>query len=172
MSRLYALLSAVLLLSMPATATIFGTVRGLVHDPQHRPIAGAKVVIKAAGSDWQQTASTNAAGEFQLAAVPVGEYSVTVSAPGFAVLQQAVTVTSGNLAILHFPLALAKVTESVQVSETPASADTESSTASTMIESREIAHTPGADRANSVAMITDFVPGAYVVHDQPQEQSQ
>ena len=26
--------------------------------------------------------------------------------------------------------------------------------------------TPGADRTNSLAMITDYVPGSYVVHDQ------
>ncbi|PYX47255.1 MAG: TonB-dependent receptor [Acidobacteria bacterium] len=29
-----------------------------------------------------------------------------------------------------------------------------------------MARTPGADRSNSMAMITDFVPGAYITHDQ------
>ena len=28
-----------------------------------------------------------------------------------------------------------------------------------------MAHTPGAYRTNSMAMITDFVPGAYMTHD-------
>ncbi|MGH8261783.1 MAG: TonB-dependent receptor [Steroidobacteraceae bacterium] len=36
----------------------------------------------------------------------------------------------------------------------------------TLVSSADIALTPGADRSNSLAMITDFVPGAYIVHDQ------
>ena len=31
-----------------ANATIFGNIRGVVHDPQHRPIAGATVQLKSA----------------------------------------------------------------------------------------------------------------------------
>ena len=30
----------------------------------------------------------------------------------------------------------------------------------------DIERTPGASRTNSLAMITDYVPGAYVTHDQ------
>ena len=44
------LLAALLVLSVPALATIFGTVRGIAHDPQHRPVAGAHVALKAIGS--------------------------------------------------------------------------------------------------------------------------
>ncbi|MDE2262049.1 MAG: TonB-dependent receptor, partial [Gammaproteobacteria bacterium] len=36
----------------------------------------------------------------------------------------------------------------------------------TLLDQADIQRTPGADRANSLAMITDYVPGAYVVHDQ------
>ena len=39
-------------------------------------------------------------------------------------------------------------------------------TPTTLVTRQDIAQTPGADRSNSLAMITDFVPGAYVVHDQ------
>src|SRR5262249_38120080 len=42
----------------------------------------------------------------------------------------------------------------------------DSSTPTTIINRGQIAETPGASRSNSVAMITDYVPGAYVVHDQ------
>ena len=41
-----ALLVLVLCLSgVSSYATVFGTLRGLVHDPQHRPLAGAKIVL-------------------------------------------------------------------------------------------------------------------------------
>jgi TonB dependent receptor/TonB-dependent Receptor Plug Domain len=39
-------------------------------------------------------------------------------------------------------------------------------TPTTIVNREDIARTPGADRSNSLAMITSFVPGAYVVHDQ------
>ena len=35
-----------------------------------------------------------------------------------------------------------------------------------MVDRQQIALTPGAARTNSMAMITDYVPGAYMVHDQ------
>ena len=42
---------------------------------------------------------------------------------------------------------------------------TDSSTPTTLVSRLDIERTPGADRTNSMAMITDYVPGAYVTHD-------
>jgi len=95
------LLAALLFLVMPALATIFGTVRGIVHDPQHRPIVDATVTLKAKSSDYRQTLQTDAEGQFHFDAVPLGEYSVTVSQSGFAAQEQLVTVLSGAAPILH-----------------------------------------------------------------------
>ncbi len=39
-------------------------------------------------------------------------------------------------------------------------------TTSSLVDRQDIQLTPGADRSNSLAMITDYVPGAYFVHDQ------
>ena len=52
--RRYSFLVAAALLaaSLPAFATVFATVHGVVHDPQHRPIAGAKIALRAADSDF------------------------------------------------------------------------------------------------------------------------
>ena len=64
-------------------ATIFGNVRGIVHDPQHRPVGSAEVVLKALRSDWSHTTETSAEGEFEFNAVPLGDYTISISAPGF-----------------------------------------------------------------------------------------
>ena len=50
-------------------ATIFGNIRGIVHDPQHRPIAGVEITLKSATSAWTQTTQTNPDGEFHFDAV-------------------------------------------------------------------------------------------------------
>src|SRR5207245_5037362 len=49
----------------------------------------------------------------------------------------------------------------VQTCALPISATTQSA-----VNRQEIEYTPGASRTNSLAMITDRVPGAYMVHDQ------
>jgi len=160
------LLGALLFLSVPALATIFGTVRGIVHDPQHRPVADATVTLKARTSDYTQTVQTDAEGGFHFDAVPLGQYSVTVSQGGFTTQEQVVTVLSGTAPILHFELRLPTQAQSVTVSADSAPAQTESVTPTDVVSRGEIEQTPGATRANSVAMITNYVPGAYVTHDQ------
>src|SRR6266481_8272902 len=110
------LLVALLFLSVPVLATILGTVRGIVHDPQHRPVAAATVTMKAKTSDYTQTVRTDAEGQFHFDAVPVGEYSVNVTQTGFATQEQGVMVLSGTAPILHFELRLPTQAQSVTVS--------------------------------------------------------
>lgn len=160
------LLSFFLLGAAVASATIFGTVRGIVHDPHHRPIPGAEVTIRARMSRWSQTVQTSAEGEFQFQKISVGEYAVEARAQGFDALVQTVVVTSVSAPILHFPMTLETLTQEVKVSATPELVSPESSTTQTLVGREQIAQTPGADHTNSLAMITDFVPGAYIVHDQ------
>jgi hypothetical protein len=159
---------AFLLLSLAgisAFANVYGAIRGVVHDPQHRPVEGAMVMLKAKSSDWGKTTTTDANGEFQFNAVPLGDYSVTVAGQGFAQTAQDVTVISGTVPVAHFQLQLASAHEQVTVSAAQAVVSTDSATPVTLVNSLDIARTPGADRSNSLAMITDYVPGSYVTHD-------
>lgn len=152
--------------SLAVHASIFGDIKGLVHDPQHRPVAGAQITVKAIASDWQKTASSDREGSFDIQAVPIGQYQVTVTMSGFQEQSRTVLLRSGEILDLHFALTVAQVKEQVEVHENQTLVDTASSTTSSTVERQQITTTPGAERANSLAMITDFVPGAYVVHDQ------
>jgi outer membrane cobalamin receptor len=155
-----------LFIALPAFATVFGTVRGIVHDPQHRPVQDVTVTLKAKTSSYIQTAQTDANGEFHFDAVPLGEYRVTASAASFAPEEQSIAVLSGTAPILHFELKLGSQTESIIVSADAGTAQLESITPTTLVNRLEISDTPGASRTNSLALITDYVPGSYVVHDQ------
>ncbi len=163
--RFVYLLTVAVLLAIPGYASIFGNVRGIVHDPQHRPIHGAQVTLHASSSQWSRTARTNSFGEFEFSAVPAGVYSLQVNAQGFQPAEESVTVSSGSAPIIHFALEIATSKQSVQVEETPETINTEASATETLVNRQMIARTPGADRANSMAMVTDYVPGAYMVHD-------
>jgi Carboxypeptidase regulatory-like domain/TonB dependent receptor-like, beta-barrel/TonB-dependent Receptor Plug Domain len=155
-----------LLIASLALATVFGTVRGIVHDPQHRPVSDAKVVLKARNSEYIQTTQTDANGEFHFDTVPLGEYTITVSQGNFATQEQSLTVLSGTAPVLHFELQLASQNQSITVSADAGPAQGESVTPTTIVDRNEITQTPGATRSNSLAMITNYVPGAYLTHDQ------
>src|SRR5438105_852640 len=161
-----ALLGGLLVFAATLNATIFGSVRGLIHDPQHRPVAGAQVTLRSADSNWSKTVVSDNAGYFHFEAVPLGEFIVPMRMPGCTPQEQRLTLTSGRDAKLHFGLNVAAKGETVQVTETAPGVNPESSTTSNVVSREQIAETPGADRTSSLAMITDYVPGAYVVHDQ------
>jgi outer membrane cobalamin receptor len=156
-----------LLLCMASTAhaTVFGRIKWLVHDPHHRPIRGAEVTVRAAHSDLSFKATTDAEGEFTLSGVPVGDYVVTVSDAGFAKLREVLTLASDTSPLLHFELQVGSVNQTVSVDAAANVANVNTVTPTVLIDRATIAGTPGADRTNSMVMITDYVPGAYMTHD-------
>jgi hypothetical protein len=165
MREVVSLTAVVFFLVATALATIFGSVRGVVHDPQHRPIQGAHLTLKAQSSDWTQSQDSDDRGEFDFNSVPIGNYTVTVSSKGFQQMQQGVVVQSDTSPVLHFELAIAGAKETVGVSGIPVEATLDSVTPTTMLNREDIRETPGADRTNGMQMITDYVPAAYVTHD-------
>ena len=107
--------SLLMFLTQASSAEDIAAVRGIVHDPQHRPLAGASVTLRSAS--FSKTATSNAGGEFQIDAVPEGSYAIEVSAPGFRSAEQQISVSSSRNPVLHFQLELAAVTSQVEVSE-------------------------------------------------------
>src|SRR5260370_8461001 len=145
-------LAALLLLGPAAFANIYGAIRGVVHDPQHRTIQGVMVMLIAKSSDWAKSVTTDATGEFQFNAVPLGYYSVSIASQGFAQTSQNVTVSSGTVPVLHFLLKVATANANVTVSAAPEVAPTDSATPTTLASRLAIARTPRPPRTNRPTM--------------------
>src|SRR5262249_2979683 len=128
--------------------------------------AGVDVTINASASHYTQAGRTNESGQFEFPGGPVGEYRVIVRHPGFTDTEQPGVVGSGAAPVLHLQLKLAEQKESVEVAERAEVLNPQSSTPTTLVTREQIGRTPGADLSNSLAMITNFVPGAYMTHDQ------
>ena len=157
--------SLLLAASVPALATVFATVRGVVHDPQHRPISGAQITLQSANSAFTLNATTGPNGQFEITKAPIGVYQLKVEAPGFANVSQTLTLASGTNLVLHIPMPVAQAVESVLVNSRETTSATDSVTPTTLITQQQIAETPGASRTLGMEMITDYVPGAYMTHD-------
>lgn len=162
------LIASILLLA-PAHgwAAAFGSISGTVQDTQAKPVSGARVRLQSTVSGATLRVRTDVRGRFDFPNVELGTYRLSIFRKGFIGSTQAVTVAAG-----YFPSLRTVLVRSVELAEVTVSAPAEpppvvaSVTPVTLVSQADIRRTPGADRSNSLAMITDYVPGAYVVHDQ------
>ena len=153
----------------PAWAAAFGSIRGAVQDAQSNAVPGAHVRLQSLASGAVQAATTDAHGRFDFANVAMGAYRLTVSRQGFRTATQPVTVEAGYFPSPQVLLLRAKARELAEVTVSAAAEPhpiVTSVTPITLVSQVDIQRTPGADQTNSLAMITDYVPGAYMVHDQ------
>ncbi|HTC16813.1 MAG TPA: TonB-dependent receptor [Steroidobacteraceae bacterium] len=144
----------------------FGTVHGIVHDAEHRPVSGVELQLRAVNSAWSADGRSDEAGTFSFPNVPLGDYLLRASESSFVTAELHLTVVAGATPSTHVQLTAASGTATVTVRANAAPPTADSFTPTTLVSRSDIEQTPGADRSNSVAMITDFVPGAYEVHDQ------
>ncbi len=104
MSRFYAALVAALLAfacAAPVVAAVSGLVRGTV-TLDGKPVAGATVTLEGEGSKF--TSKSNSNGEYVFSQVPFGTYRASAALKGIPQLDVTVTVTSGTVATIDFPL--------------------------------------------------------------------
>jgi hypothetical protein len=147
------------------SAQVFGSVRVVVRDPDNLAVADSEVVVKAKGSTWSQTAKTNAQGEAVFVTVPFGQYVVSVKADGFEPSSREIQVLSNTQTPVPVKLAIAGVTASVDVKVAVQTINPESSGTETLTHRDDILLQPLADRSGTLGMITNNVPGTFVMHD-------
>jgi len=147
------------------SAQVFGSVRVVVRDPDNLAVADSEVVVKAKGSTWSQMAKTNAQGEAVFVAVPFGQYVVSVKADGFEPSAHEVEVLSNTQTSVPVKLTIAGLTASVDVSVAVPTINPESSGTDTLTHRDDILLQPLADRSGTLGMITNNVPGTFVMHD-------
>jgi hypothetical protein len=77
------LVGALLAFPVCSTAQITASLIGTVSDESGAVIPGATISIRQTATNRERTTQTNDAGRYQIAALDVGDYQVTVRAPGF-----------------------------------------------------------------------------------------
>src|ERR1700737_4055424 len=106
-------------LAIPAGAqTVTATLQGQVFDPGGGAIPKAKVAAVNEATGFSRSAETSDSGEYNLPAMPVGNYTVTAQAAGFKTQGQKVTLQVGQIATLNFNLPVGEGSEKVVVEAT------------------------------------------------------
>src|SRR5262245_46532220 len=77
------LLAVGLLVSSPVLAQSTAVVQGTVTDSKGAVVPNATVTLKNKGTGVERTTQTDSNGNYQVAALPVGTYSIEVKVTGF-----------------------------------------------------------------------------------------
>lgn len=133
----------VLALGVPTWAQITtATLQGQVLDPSGGSIPNAKVTATNKATGVTRTVLTNTSGEYDLTAIPVGDYTVTVEIAGFQTQAKDVTLQVGETASLDFNLAVGEATEKVVVQATSEVTEPTRTQVSTVITQQQIENLP------------------------------
>jgi len=102
-------------------AAMNGEITGTVSDPADAVISGATVQIVNSDTGFKQTAKTTEAGLYRFTVLPLGNYELSVEAPGFGPVKRAgVTLTAGAIATVNVTMGVAGTATRVDVTASAA----------------------------------------------------
>jgi Carboxypeptidase regulatory-like domain len=159
--KFFAFLLAALLTTAAFGQSGTGTVKGTLADESGAIIPAATVTIT--GSGGARTAQTQADGTYSFSNLAPGQYTVTLSYPGFAPFSHAVTLAAGATVQVPIQLALSAEVQKVTVSaETGAtvSVEPENNAAALVIKGEDLQSLPDDPDDLSSALQALAGPGA------------
>jgi hypothetical protein len=119
-----------------------GAIEGFVTDTLANPLT-AHIVAKNLDTSFTKEASAETNGLFRISLLPVGQYSLTVTAPHFATLiQTPITVNVSQTVRIELKLELATVKQSITVTSDAPLVDTSTNTLGAVVTGREILDLP------------------------------
>jgi Carboxypeptidase regulatory-like domain len=138
----------------------YAALTGTVTDPQHLPVAGAAVEIKAASTGAIRRVVTNQKGLFEAAALLPDDYEVKVEASGMAPAKQSLRLEVGQKLAVEIALSVGSVTQGVQVTAGSEVLHTTDASVGEVVEPTSIRELPLNGRMLIDLVLT--VPGAHV----------
>jgi len=156
------LLAAAVLFGLPGTVigqTFRGGISGTVTDQSGAVVPGAQVTAVESATNTSYKTVSSSAGEFSFANIPLGSYTVSVTASGFKSEKvDKVPVTAGATYSLPIKLAVASAGETVEVTADSLSLDTITDTQATALPEEAVQNLPnsGRDFTQMLSQTTGF----------------
>lgn len=164
LQRLCAVLSfglCLLLLLAPglgAQTSTTGSINGAISDASGASIPNAKLTLTNIANGAVQTGASSINGSFQFALLNPGTYELSVSATGFAPLQQKLTVSLGQVTPANLKLSVSGQAQSVTVTSEAPLVQTEGSNVSATISAKQVESLPNP--GNDLTYLVNLTPGA------------
>src|ERR1700677_1647533 len=131
---------------------------GIVTDPSGAVVSGATIAVQDVGTGYVQTTTSTVAGQYLFPSLPVGNYQITVSMPGYtSYVQKGIVLSLGQAATQNVQLQVGLVSQQVVVNANASLVTTDSATVGQLIDQREISELPLNGRA--VQQLVFLAPG-------------
>jgi hypothetical protein len=150
---------AVMIVAQPLFAqTSTGSISGNVLDPQGHPIAGAAVRVTNVETGEVQARQSSSAGSYRVDSLNPGKYSVSVEAMGFKSYKaDNVTVIISSTTAQDIQLEVGSATQSITVTASGATLETESSDIGTSVGPQLVDELPLSVGSGEMRSVIDFI---------------
>jgi hypothetical protein len=129
---------------------------GVVTDPSGATVAGAEITIHNLATGLDRGTTSSESGQFQVLALPVGDYAITVRKRGFApVIRTGVQLAVGQEATANLRLQLAGVRQQVTVKADASLLNTTTSSVSGLVGEEQVRNLPLNGRSFDELMMLD-----------------
>lgn len=132
-------------------------ISGTITDPSHAVVPNARITVREAATGATRVVVTNAAGIYDVPTLPPGAYSVSVSARGFKVFDESLTLLADQARTLNVELQVGSAEQTVTVTATAAMVNFTTPTLSQVVSSSEVNNLPLPTR--NAANLVLLVPG-------------
>ena len=161
LSVLSAFLVCLVLFAAPASFAqiVTGSISGTVSDPSGALIPGAAVTLTHAATGMTRNTITDSAGDFSFGGLELGDYTITLSKPGFKTMEEkGVRLTTGDrISVGRLVLQLGAVSETISVTAEASSIQTVGADRGDLVDSRQISDL--MVRGRNVTDLLQLVPG-------------
>jgi hypothetical protein len=130
-------------LSLPAWASVGGSISGTVKDASGAAISGASIVLSNLNNDLRQSTTTDVRGAYAFPFLPVGNYCLEIDVPGFKPYRRRdIALDIDSVITLDITLQVGERSDQVTVSQSAAQLDTNSSQLGEFIDSKQMTAVP------------------------------
>jgi Carboxypeptidase regulatory-like domain/TonB-dependent Receptor Plug Domain len=148
----------VLVLAVPALAQSTGSIRGTVTDQSGSVVANAASTLTETNTQLSHTAVSNSDGIFVFSDLPIGNYTLTVTASGFTDgVYSGIALVTGHVVDVPVKLSVGSTKEQVTVAADAESIQTTTSTVQQSVTEQQIQNLPLNGR--NPLQLTTLVPG-------------
>ena len=149
---------AVMPAALRAQSQTTGDITGVVTDQTGSVVPGADVTLKDNERGTTQRTQTGATGAFQFPLLTPGNYTVTVSASGFASVEEKTAVNLGQVSTVNVKLEVSKIRQVVVVTEAATKVQTDNPNVTDTISEKQITELPNP--GNDLSYIAQTAAGS------------
>src|SRR3989454_1024315 len=140
--RLAALVAVLLMASVLSAQVVTVTIQGRVYDTTGAAISQANVSVTNPATGFSRSATASATGDYQISALPVGDYTVTAEKSGFQKQAKRVHFDIGASGNVDFNLAVGQIAQEVTVQDVGEVAEPTRTMVSSVIDEQKIENLP------------------------------